>query len=194
LELYRTTFDREALEFAMQLTQTALEHFRDPKGGFFDTPDDGEALIVRPKSFFDSAMPSGNGAMAMLLTALGRLTGEHTWEEAALEGIKAMHEVMHRQPTGFGSLLQTLEAYHSPRREVAVIGDLERAETRALLSTLHSRYLPHLSLAAAKSGDAYLPVLAGRDEVNGQPAAYVCENLACKLPVTTPEALETALG
>jgi uncharacterized protein len=194
LELYRTTFDQNALEFSKQLTRTALEHFRDPNGGFFDTPDDGEALIVRPKSFFDSAMPSGNGAMAMLLTALGRLNGEHTWEETALEPIKAMSEVMHRQPTGFGSLLQALEAHHSPRREVAVIGDLERAETRALISALHLRYLPHVSLAAAKPGDAYLPVLEDRVEVNGQPAAYICENLACKLPVTTPEALEAALG
>ncbi len=194
LELYRTMFDQDALEFALQLTRTALDHFRDPNGGFYDTPDDGETLIVRPKSFFDSAMPSGNGAMAMLLTALGRLTGEHAWEETALEPIKAMSEVMHRQPTGFGSLLQALEAHRSPRREVAVIGDLELAETRALISTLHSRYLPHVSLTAAKSGDAYLPVLEDRVEVNGQPAAYVCENLACKLPVTTPEALETALG
>ncbi len=194
LELYRTTFEKAALEFSTQLTRTALEHFRDPNGGFYDTPDDGETLIVRPKSFFDSAMPSGNGAMALLLTALGRLTGEHTWEEAALEPIKAMSEVMHRQPTGFGSLLQTLEAHHSPRREVAVIGDPGRPETRALLNTLHSRYQPHVSLAAAKSGDAYLPVLEDRGEVNGQPAAYVCENLACKLPVTTPDALETALG
>ncbi len=194
LELYRTTFDQGVLEFALELTRTALHHFRDPNGSFYDTPDDGEALIVRPKSFFDSAMPSGNGAIAMLLTALGRLTGEHPWEETALEPIKAMSEVMHRQPTGFGSLLQALEAHRSPRREVAVIGDLELAETRALISTLHSRYLPHVSLTAAKSGDAYLPVLEDRVEVNGQPAAYVCENLACKLPVTTPEALETALG
>jgi uncharacterized protein len=194
LELYRTTFDRDALEFALELTRTALAHFRDPNGGFFDTPDDGEALIVRPKSFFDSAMPSGNGAMAMLLTALGRLTGDYTWEETALEPIKAMSEVMSRQPTGFGSLLQALEAHHSPRREVAVIGDLQRAETRALLETLHAKYLPHVSLTAAPSGSAYLPVLEGRTEVNGQPAAYVCENLACKLPVTTPDALEAALG
>jgi uncharacterized protein len=194
LELYRTTFEKAALEFSTQLTRTALEHFRDPNGGFYDTPDDGETLIVRPKSFFDSAMPSGNGAMALLLTALGRLTGDYAWEETALEPIKAMSEVMHRQPTGFGSLLQALEAHHSPRREVAVIGDLGRPETRALLNTLHSRYQPHVSLAAAKSGDAYLPVLEDRDEVNGQPAAYLCENLACKLPVTTPDALEMALG
>jgi uncharacterized protein YyaL (SSP411 family) len=193
LELYRTSFEQGALEFAIQLTRTALEHFRDPERGFFDTPDDGEALIVRPKSFFDSAMPSGNGAMAMLLTALGRLTGESGWEEIALEPIKAMSEVLHRQPTGFGSLLQALEAHHSPRREVAIIGDPERPETRALLETLHARFLPHVSLAAAKSGQAYLPVLEGRAEVGGQPAAYVCENLACKLPVTTPEALEAAL-
>ncbi len=194
LELYRTGFERGTLEFALELTRTAIRRFCDPGTGFFDTPDDGEALIVRPKSYFDSAMPSGNGAMAMLLSALGRLTGDHEWEALALEPIRAMQEVMHRQPTGFGSLLQALEAHASPRREVAVVGDPSSEETRALLEVLHARFMPHVSLTAARPGDAYLPVLEGRDQVVGQPAAYVCENLACKLPVTTPEALEIALG
>ena len=41
--------------------------------------------------------------------------------------------------------------------------------------------------------DTMLPLLADRGLVNGLPAAYVCENYACKLPVTTPEALAQLL-
>jgi hypothetical protein len=190
LELYRTGFLREDLEFAIDLTRTVFRYFYDPGKGFYDTPIDGERLIVRPRSFFDSAMPSGNGAMAMLLMSLARLTGKHEWEDAALEAVRSVQEIMHRQPTGFGSLLQAVEAHRSPHREVAVIGDLTSGDAHALIGVLHRRYLPHVALAAAQPGNPYLPVLEHREMVNDQPAAYVCQNLACKLPVTTAEELE----
>jgi uncharacterized protein len=193
LELYRATFDHSVLEFALELTKTALEFFHEPGKGFFDTPHDGEQLIVRPKSFFDSAMPSGNGAMALLLTQLGRLTGKPEYEEIALEAVSGMADFMRQQPTGFGSLLQALEASIAPHREIAVIGDLEQENTQALLAVIHKRFLPFVSLAAGKPGETYLPVLEHRDLVNGSSAAYVCENLACQLPITTAPELEVML-
>jgi uncharacterized protein len=193
LELYRTTFKREHLEFALELTNTAIELFSDPNGGFFDTPKDGEKLIVRPKGYFDSAVPSGNGAMAMLLIELSRLTGKHEWEQLALEPIKHMLEVMHRQPTGFGSLLQALQAHASPMREIAIIGNLEQDDTKALLKLVNDRYCPHVSVVVAPPGESYLPVLEQREMIGNRATAYVCENLACQMPVTTPEELETLL-
>jgi uncharacterized protein len=193
LELYRTTFKREYLEFAIELTKTALELFSDPNGGFFDTSKDGEKLIVRPKGYFDSAMPSGNGAMAMLLIELARLTGKHEWEALALEPIKHMLEVMHRQPTGFGSLLQALEAHASQMREVAIIGNLESEDTKAMLNKLNSNYLPHVAVVAAPVGESYLPVLEQREMLDNKATAYVCENLVCRMPVNSPSDLEKLL-
>ncbi len=193
LELYRTTFKREHLEFALELTNIALELFSDPNGGFFDTPKDGEKLIVRPKGYFDSAVPSGNGAMAMLLIELSRLTGKHEWEQLALEPIKHMLEVMHRQPSGFGSLLQALEHHASPMREIAIIGDLDQDDTKAMLKVLNSRFLPHVAVVTAPAGESYLPVLEQREMIENKATAYVCENLACQMPVTAPADLEQQL-
>jgi uncharacterized protein len=149
---------------------------------------------VRPKSFFDSAMPSGNGAMALLLTQLGRLTGKPEYEQIALEAVHGMADFMRQQPTGFGSLLQALEASIAPHREIAVLGNLEQENTRNLLAVIHQRFLPFVSLAAGKPGEAYLPVLEHRDLINGLSAAYVCENLACQLPVTSVQELERLLS
>ena len=43
------------------------------------------------------------------------------------------------------------------------------------------------------SSSATIPLLEQRDMVNGQPAAYVCQNYVCQLPVTDPEALAAQL-
>jgi hypothetical protein len=39
-----------------------------------------------------------------------------------------------------------------------------------------------------------IPLLAGRDLVNGAPAAYVCRNFTCRLPVTDPAGLREVLA
>ena len=63
LALYEATFDERWFVAARELAEQILAHFGDPAGGFFDTADDHEALIARPKGLQDNAMPSG-GAMA----------------------------------------------------------------------------------------------------------------------------------
>jgi uncharacterized protein YyaL (SSP411 family) len=46
-------------------------------------------------------------------------------------------------------------------------------------------------LAGGTGGD--VPLLEGRDPVDGRAAAYVCEHFACSAPVTSADALESLL-
>jgi uncharacterized protein YyaL (SSP411 family) len=78
---------------------------------------------------------------------------------------------------------------------VAIVGDLDDPRTDALVAELWSRYLPRTVWAAgAPRSEAPVPLLQGREAVDGQPAAYVCERFVCQRPVTDPEALATQLG
>ena len=54
------------------------------------------------------------------------------------------------------------------------------------------RFRPHLVLAGGPEGTEEPPLLRGRHDVDGRPAAYVCENFACQLPVTAVDELRSS--
>ncbi len=83
LELYQTTFDERWFVEARRLADIVLQHFPAADGGFFDTADDQEALIARPRNMQDNATPSGNAMMAKSLIRLSAYTGEARYDEAA---------------------------------------------------------------------------------------------------------------
>jgi hypothetical protein len=84
----------------------------------------------------------------------------------------------------------------SSPKEIVVIGDSQDAATKALLREVHNRYIPNRVVTGADAPvtPAPTPLLEARVLVNNAPTAYVCENYACKLPVTDPSALASQLN
>ncbi len=198
LALYRATLEPQWLELALDLAHTLTEHFADPQGGFFSTPDDGEKLIVRPKEFFDAATPSGNGAAAKFLLTLARFTDNRDWEALAAGAIKPVAGAMRKHPVGFGTPLEALQHLLTPPKEIALFGPPEGEDTQALINEVQKLPLPYTVVALAEDGDdpltELLPFLSGRGRVENKATAYVCEGGACKLPVTTVAGLIDNLG
>jgi len=201
VDLYQLTFELRWLEAARQLVDTMINLFWDQRqGGFFQTSHDHEGLITRPKEFVDNATPSGNSVAADVLLRLHALTGEERYYTHAEAILLLLRDGMARQPLAFGHLLGALERIVSRPQEIAIIGDLDDPRTRKLLTVVRNRFLPHTVLAGAASDRAAveaattIPLLADRVQVNGQPTAYVCEGLACQMPVTEAEALARQLS
>ncbi len=200
VELYQLTFDLRWLQAARALVDTMIELFWDQRqGGFFQTSHDHEGLIARPKEVVDNATPSGNSVAADVLLRLHALTGEERYYTHAEAILLMLREGMARQPLAFGHLLGALERYISRPQEIAIIGDPADPPTQKLLTVVRKRFLPHTVLAGAASDQAAaeaattIPLLAERVQINGQPTAYVCENFACRMPVTDPQALAAQL-
>ena len=195
LVLYETTFELRWFEHARSLADELVRRFRDPeRGGFFQTGDDAEALVVRPKDLSDNAVPSGNSAAAEVLLRLAHLTGEPAYERAGVDALRLVRDAMAGAPSGFGHALGALEAYLSPVKEVAIVGDLASEQTRALVAEITARrFLPNHVLAVASPGDdasaAAVALLRDRPQHDGRATAYVCERFVCKLPVTDPAEL-----
>jgi uncharacterized protein len=195
LALYEATFQERWFIEARGLAEEILARFADTeRGGFFSTAHDHEALIARRKDLDDAPIPSGGSSAALGLLRLAALTGEHRYEQHALGVLRLVHELAPRHPTAFGHLLQAIDFYVSPTREVAIVGPA--GPTRAALErVVRERPRPRLVLAGAEAGeqDTVVALLAGRTTVDGRPAAYVCERFACQRPVTEPRELATAL-
>ena len=195
LALYEANFDERWFVAARELMDRVLERFPDPAGGFFDTSDDHEALITRPKGLQDNALPSGNGMAALVLLRLAALTGEARYRDAAERALALVLPVVGRYPTAFAQWLQALDFAIGPVKEVAIVGDVGAAETRALVEVALGRYRPRQVVAVGLPADdgTAVPLLADRPLVGGRPTAYVCEHFACQRPVTAPEDLAQQL-
>jgi uncharacterized protein YyaL (SSP411 family) len=171
-----------------------IERYADPQGGFFTTSVDHEELVTRPKDIQDHPIPSGNSSAAFALVRLATFTGEPEYEKHALEIFRLLHEPAARHPQAFAHLLQAMHFHFAPPREVALVG----ARIEPLVRVIRRAFRPSVVVAAMQSGDEQaqeqIPLLRDRSEVNGQAAAYVCLNFACKLPVTEPDALERELA
>jgi uncharacterized protein len=199
LALYETTFDLRWFGAARELCDELLRSFRDADGGgFFQTADDAQALVLRPKELLDNAVPSGNSAAADVLLRLARLTGDSGYEDAAESALRVVGAAMAHAPTGFGRALCALDLFLARPLEIAIVGDPASASTRALVREVTiERFLPNHVLAVGSPDDAEvaaaIPLLAGRPAIDGGPTAYVCERFVCDLPVTEPSALGARL-
>ncbi len=192
--LHEATFEPRWLHEAVTLAQTLLGRFLDPEhGGFFSTADDHERLLARRKDLEDSPLPAGGSSAAVGLLRLAALTGEHEYEAAAVSQLSLLHEIAGRHPSAFGHLLQALDLYLRPTREVAIVGPPEHR--RVLVQVVRTGLRPDVVLTGGDGVDAGgVPLLEGRTPIDGRAAAYVCENFACRRPVTEPFELARMLA
>jgi uncharacterized protein len=184
LELHAATGELRWLEEANRLARLAIELFHDPKhGGFFQTPVDGEELVVRRKIFDDSPAPSGNSMLAYVLLRLSRIYGEDELEEKAVEVFKLTLGGLQNAGSAFGWGLVGVDLYLSPRREIAIAGPPSSDVAKKALR----RWDPRAVIAFGPADS--VPLLGGKTLVDGKPAVYVCERFACQAPVTDPRDL-----
>ena len=199
LELYETTFEPQWLRAARDHMEACLDRFWDAeRGGFYMTPDDGEALIVRPKDANDGAMPSGNSVQLMNLLRLARFTGRTEFEDTAAALSRWAGSSARSRPTGHTALLMGLDWALGTPREVVVAGELEAEDTQSFIEVLRDTYSPTTVTLHRPPGDApditdLAPFTAAQTPRDGQAAAYVCQDFQCEAPTTDPDRLREQL-
>ncbi|GAA3442263.1 thioredoxin domain-containing protein [Planomonospora venezuelensis] len=193
LALYAVTGETRWFHRAGELLETVLTRFPDGSGGFYDTADDAERLFQRPQDPTDNATPSGRFAAAGALLSYAALTGSARHRQAAEAALGTVSVLADRHARFAGWGLAVAQAAVSGPVEVAVVGPIGDSATAALHRTALLSAVPGLVVALGEPGSPGAPLLEGRGLVDGSPAAYVCRGFTCRMPVTTPAALEAEL-
>jgi hypothetical protein len=193
LALHQATGQARWLAAALELLDVALAHF----AGFYDTADDAETLLHRPRDLTDGAGPSGSAAIAgALLTAsvLAEPSAAARYGEAAAAAMASAGTVVERQPRFAGHWLSVAEAAAHGPLQVALVGPDDDPH-RSALAIAARRAAPGGTVVVAGPPDAPgVPLLADRPLIDGGAAAYVCRGFACDRPVTTEQDVTAALG
>ena len=191
LELYQTDFNNKWFTSAKELADEMIECFSDPAGGFFDTPQDGEKLLIRPKDIQDNATPSGNSMACEALIKLAAFTNEGIYRDLAEKSLTLITGFALRHPLGFANWLSAAQNAWGKMKQVAVLGEAQDEHFQRMLDVLRAEYRPGVVTAASshpiKAGSPAL--LSNRTMIDNKAIAYVCEGFVCKLPVTEVDGL-----
>jgi uncharacterized protein YyaL (SSP411 family) len=187
---------------AVELAEQMIARFADTEhGGFFYTPSDHEQLIARSKDTQDNATPSGNGMAATALLKLGRLTGRADLEDQGYRTLQSLSGLLAEHPRAAAQALIALDFHLGPAHEIVLVDGCDPRESDAALAQLSARFLPR-KVVARRTADltdsdispALQPLLQGRIATSPALTAYVCDHGACRLPVSSGEALLGALA
>ncbi len=183
-ELHVATGEPRWLEESRRLALLAVELFGDEqRGGFFLTPADGEELVARKKDFDDHPTPSGNSMLAYVLLRLARIYGDAELERHAVGVFRLLVNGLRSAPSAFGWALCALDLHFAPPRELAIFAEPRDEIARAALAPWQPNAVVVFGPAAG------VPLLEGKERVDGKPTVYVCENFACRAPATEVSAL-----
>jgi len=196
LDLYEAQFDLRHLELAVRLTEKQMELFEDrERGGFFSSAEGDASLVMRVKEDYDGAEPSGNSVALMNLLRLAWFTDRELFRETAEKTLAAFAPRLIAAPVALPQMLAACEFRSGEPRQIVLVGERDEADTRALVRTLYSRFVPHRivllvdSPATRQALAARIPTIAAMEKLQGRASAYVCRNYTCQLPVSEPEQL-----
>lgn len=179
LDLYETDFQQADRDLAVKLTADMRRLFEDANnGGFFSTVEGDSRLVLRMKEDYDGAEPSGNSIAISNLLRLGE-------QETAERALRAFTATLERQTMTAPQMVIALAASQRAPQQVVFAG--ERQQVQPLIDTVHKKFSPFRGLLLNPADHPeFIPV-------DGKPAAYVCENFVCRLPVTDAPDLEPLL-
>lgn len=185
LELYHTTFQVNYLSDAVLRAQQMITFFEDDEaGGYYINASDAGQLIARPKEMYDGAIPSGNSVAAMVLQRLALLTGDMYWQKAAVRQLEFCAGEIQDYPAGYSfTLLAMAEAVYPHKELVCCVSGEVSEELKSRLAAGGMNVLVKNEENADELAEC-APFTAEYPVPREGEMFYLCENGACKAPVS----------
>ncbi len=194
LDLHRAGAGGDLVTRALHLADQIVTRFYDEaEGDLFLSPSDGEALVLRPRTDHDGAMPHSTGLAVLGLLRAAGLAGRDDLRRVAERVIASHSFALERAPEAHPTLARACALAQRGLSVAVVIGEPRAQATRSLAARARRVLAPEDAVVVAATGETPAGVdpswLTGRAPVEGRPTAYVCRGVSCSLPVTDPDAL-----
>ncbi|MCR9227345.1 MAG: thioredoxin domain-containing protein [Flavobacteriaceae bacterium] len=178
--LYEVTFDEKWLNRSKKLLDYAKKHFFDDASSmFFYTSDKDRSLIRRTIEVDDNVISSSNSIMAINLYKFDKLFPEEGYGKISVQMFKNVQKDFDRRAQGLSNWLHLALYINHNFYEIAIVGD----HYLAMAQEISKEYLPN-SILVGSQKDGNLDLLKNR-RVPDKTLTYVCQEGACKLPVST---------
>ncbi|HEX6655629.1 MAG TPA: thioredoxin domain-containing protein, partial [Candidatus Limnocylindria bacterium] len=180
--------DWDDLLLARRLVDRLIADFWDDASGtLFDTADEHDRAVARPRSLQDNATPSANAVAADVMLRLALLTGEADYDRRARSILRAVQPVLDRQPSAFGRFLSAADRALAEPIDVVVAGEPDGADAVALRRAVAQPYAPDLVIAAPGEPIEGWPLFEDKTPRDRKATAYVCRGYACDRPTSDPD-------
>lgn len=198
ISLYEATGELEWIEGGIKLANKMIDQFwDDDAGGFFFTGKTHEQLIVRSKEWLDNATPSGNSLAAFALLKLSALTANDDYRRRVTTVLRLMANQMRRYPSAFGFALTALDFQLSSPLEIVIVGNRDDAGFEELSRCLWQDYIPNRVVATCTEqfdrAAEIIPLFRGRNTLETQPTAFVCQSQTCLAPAHSAAEMRTQI-
>jgi uncharacterized protein YyaL (SSP411 family) len=202
IDLYEADFEAKWIDHAERLTEIMVTLFWDEKKGHFNdtTSRFHKNQIIRTVTLNDSSLPSPSGAAVEALIRMGRILGINDYLEKSQKAIKSIPRYLKELPHIYMKMLINASNIVFPEKEIVLVGKANSSETKRLLKTIRARFIPNRTIVfldpAHKDSlklSSKIPLLENKTLIDGKSTVYVCENLMCKNPVTSPDHLNDQL-
>lgn len=179
IDLHQITLDDKWLDISKKMADYTIANFFDSeKHMFYFTSKNDPAIVTRNFDYRDNVIPASNSAMAKNLFLLSKYFEETNYDEISHQMLKNVSEEIKQYPSGFSNWMDLMLNFKSSFYEVVVVG----SNASEKIKELNTNYLPNIIIAGS-TGEKDGPLYENR-YVPDETLIYVCENNACKLPVT----------
>lgn len=194
LSLYEACGEFEYFAWAQQLTESMQKHFAHPDGGFYDTSDDHEALLVRHRNSSDAAVPSAQAVAALVLARLAYHLDRQDLREQALGTLLSLGKELRAFPAGFCRHLLVLDYCLAGPLEVcwSLPADTGR---QPIMDALGRLFVPNRAIAWLRAGESHpeLKLTEGKP-AEASATGHFCQSGTCAAPVTQAEDVVKAIA
>ena len=197
IAIYEASLEPNWLDEITWIVEKIIDLFWDEeKQVFFDSPADGEALIVRPRDIMDNPTPSGNSLAVELLFKTSELFGNEHHRKISTTVLHREASVMAQFPSAFGRLLTVLDRTLLPTTTIAILGDRNEPKTNELLKAALGSYVANRTIAGRGFNELLnhrIPFLEDQETGDHSPKVQICSEYVCKPATEDPKTLKNQL-